>query len=75
MQGRLIIVEDAGGAVGSVNNFARRPNSYIYRFILVNPSDLTRSGKLQLLQVQSIPHSGPIYSNDFATAEAQILAG
>jgi len=74
-QGRLIVVEDAGGAKGSVNNFARRPNSYVYRFIPKNSSDLTQGGVLQALQLQShADPSRPIYFDFFASADAHILA-
>ncbi len=73
--GRLIIVEDAGGSNGSVNNFARRPNSYIYRFIPRNVSDLAQGGILQALQVQShADPNRPIYFNFFASADEHILS-
>ena len=45
--GNLLIIEDAGGTTVS---FGRNPNSFVYRFIPDNPSDLTH-GKLQALQV------------------------
>src|SRR5689334_393891 len=74
-QGRVIIVEDVGGANGAVNNFAKRPNSYIYRFIPTDPSDLKKGGKLQALQLQShADPSRPIYFDFFATADAAILS-
>jgi hypothetical protein len=59
-QGRLIIVEDIGGAAGSANPQAKRPNSFIYRFTPKNISDLTQGGKLEALQLASKAHSGPI---------------
>ena len=46
-RGNVYIVEDVGGT--TVDN-RRRPNSFVYRFVPVDPSDLTR-GKLQALQV------------------------
>jgi secreted PhoX family phosphatase len=49
--GQLTIVEDSGGATVSGTN-ARIPNSFIFRFVPVNPSDLTK-GKLQALQVSN----------------------
>lgn len=73
-QGRLIIVEDTGGSTGTVNTLARRPNSFIFRFLPTNPSDLTKGGILQALQVKSLAHSGPISFNFFATADAAILS-
>lgn len=49
--GNVWIVEDVGGAVGAVNNHARQPNSFIYRFVPKDKSDLTMGGRLQALQV------------------------
>jgi hypothetical protein len=46
--GNIWIVEDVGGT--TVMNSGRNPNSFVYRFIPLAPSDLTR-GKLQALQV------------------------
>jgi len=46
-QGNLLIVEDVGGALFG---FAKNPNSFVYRFVPDNPTDLTL-GKLQALQV------------------------
>jgi hypothetical protein len=47
--GNLIIDEDVGGA-NKTGTVARRPNSFIYRFVPRHRNDLT-SGKLQVLQV------------------------
>ena len=47
-RGDVWIVEDVGGT--TVQNSGRNPNSFIYRFVPLNPSDLTH-GKLQALQV------------------------
>ena len=58
--GRLIIVEDVGGKTGTANPHARQPNSFIYRFLPNSPSDLKLGGKLQVLQVMSHAHPGPI---------------
>ena len=46
--GNIWIVEDVGGT--TVLNNGRNPNSFVYRFVPLNPSDLSR-GKLQALQV------------------------
>ena len=46
--GNIWIVEDVGGTL--VLNNAKNPNSFVYRFVPLNPSDLSR-GKLQALQV------------------------
>jgi hypothetical protein len=53
-QGRLYIVEDVGG---TTVNHGKAPNSYVYRFLPVDPSDLQKGGKLQALQAAS--HTGP----------------
>jgi hypothetical protein len=55
--GNIWIVEDVGGASYSS---ARQPNSFVYRFIPYSKYDLTKGGKLQVLQVQSLAHPGPI---------------
>jgi hypothetical protein len=47
-RGNILIVEDVGGT--TVMNQGRNPNSFVYRFVPLEPSDLTR-GKLQALQV------------------------
>jgi len=48
--GNIWLVEDAGGK--TINN-AKLPNSFVYRFQPVDPSDLTKGGVLQALQVTS----------------------
>jgi hypothetical protein len=54
-QGNIWIVEDVGGTTlmnqpNGFGDFGRNPNSFVYRFVPENPSDLTH-GKLQALQV------------------------
>jgi hypothetical protein len=61
-KGNLWIVEDIGGVKGSVNKNAKQPNSFIYRFVPKQASDLT-SGKLQALQVLSMRTGLPIIFN------------
>src|SRR5215813_3793965 len=46
--GNILIVEDVGGT--TVTNNAKNPNSFVYRFVPLDRSDLTH-GKLQALQV------------------------
>ena len=70
--GRLIIVEDVGGKTGTVNTHARQPNSFIYRLLPTSPFDLKLGGKLQVLQVLSRAHAGPVvFGSD---ADADILS-
>jgi hypothetical protein len=58
--GRLILVEDSGGKLGTAFPNAKQPNSFVYRFVPYNPSDLKAGGKLQVLQVNSKAHPGAI---------------
>jgi hypothetical protein len=53
-KGNLLIVEDVGG---TTVNHGKAPNSYVYRFLPDDTSDLKKGGKLQVLQVTS--HTGP----------------
>lgn len=64
--GNIWIVEDVGGT--TVAPAARRPNSYIYRFVPKTAMDLKQGGKLQVLQVMSQAHPGPIVFNADAAA-------
>jgi len=51
-KGNLYIVEDIGGSTGTgANANTKQPNSFLYRFLPDDPSDLTQGGKLQALQV------------------------
>jgi hypothetical protein len=58
--GRLILVEDVGGKTGTAFPHAKQPNSFVYRFLSNNPSNLKAGGKLQVLQVKSKAHAGAI---------------
>jgi hypothetical protein len=57
--GNVWIVEDVGGKTGATNTHAKRPNSFVYRFVPLDPRDLTK-GKLQALQVLSLRTGQPI---------------
>jgi hypothetical protein len=62
-KGDLWIVEDIGGSSGSAGaglNHAKQPNSFLYRLVPNDPTDLTAGGKLQVLQVASKAHAGPM---------------
>ena len=53
-EGNLYYVEDAGGSnivVNGATTRARRPNSFVFRFLPQDPSDLTKGGEIQALQV------------------------
>ncbi|MEO8431766.1 MAG: alkaline phosphatase PhoX [Acidobacteriota bacterium] len=51
--GNLWIVEDVGGPSGTTNTHAKQPNSFLYRFLPKDRSNLKVGGKLQALQVAS----------------------
>ncbi|MFI5317675.1 MAG: phosphatase [Myxococcota bacterium] len=72
--GNLWIVEDVGGPAGAVNTHAKQPNSFLYRFLPNDARDLTRGGKLQVLQVQSLAHPGQPISFHAGQADADILS-
>jgi hypothetical protein len=70
--GNVWIVEDVGGKTGATNTHAKQPNSFVYRFVPQNPSDLTK-GKLQALQVLSLRTGNPIAFHA-GQADADILS-
>ena len=70
--GNLWLVEDAGG---TTINGAKLPNSFVYRFVPNNKSDLTAGGKLQVLQVKSLRTGQPIIFHGSAEAEQAIFGG
>jgi hypothetical protein len=73
--GNIIIVEDSSGTSGSVAaglSHAKQPNSFVYRFIPYNTSDLKIGGKLQVLQVMSKAHPGQPIVFHAGAADADI---
>jgi hypothetical protein len=71
--GNIYIVEDSGGPTGTVNTHAKQPNSFLFRFLPYDPTDIDKGGKLQVLQVDSLAHPGPIVFHPGA-ADADILS-
>jgi len=68
--GNLLIVEDVGGPGDSTG--ARKPNSFIYRFVPVDRSDLTK-GKLQALQLASLLNPGqPLVADTFSADQKDL---
>ncbi len=72
--GNVWIVEDSGGPAGALNTHAKQPNSFLYRFVPKNRSDLTQGGKLQALQVLSLANPGQPIVFHPGTADADILS-
>jgi len=73
--GNIWLVEDVGGSVPVAGSNARVPNSFIYRFVPNNARDLLAGGKLQVLQLASRSHAGPMVFNSTSalTADMQDL--
>ncbi|MEV4753778.1 alkaline phosphatase PhoX [Micromonospora sp. NPDC049559] len=57
--GNLWLVEDSGGS-SPTGSTAKNPNSFVYRFVPVDRTDLKKGGKLQALQVTSNRTRTPI---------------
>ncbi len=72
--GNLWVVEDVGGPSGTVNTKAKQPNSFIYRLIPANKSDLTKGGKLQALQVTSLASGKPIVFGGTSAVDSDITS-
>ncbi len=70
-KGNVWIVEDVGGAFKTDSNnnnaatTAKRPNSFIYRFVPTTANDLTK-GKLQVLQVLNHANAPITYASQAA---------
>jgi hypothetical protein len=72
--GNLWIVEDSGGAAGAVSTKAKQPNSFVYRLVPVDKTDLLAGGKLQVLQVESLATPGQPIVFHPGQAEADITS-
>jgi hypothetical protein len=71
--GNVWIVEDVGGKAGTVNTHAKQPNSFLYRYVPVDPTDLTKGGKLQALKVTSL-QTGDAIAFHNGQADSDILS-
>jgi hypothetical protein len=72
--GTIWVVEDSGGSTGKVNTHAKQPNSFVYRLIPTDVTDLTKGGRLQALQVMSLANPGQPISFHAGQADADILS-
>lgn len=71
--GNLWLVADQGGSTGTINNNARQPNSFVYRFVPKDKTNLDQGGKLQALQVMNLAGNAPIIFHA-GQADADILS-
>jgi hypothetical protein len=69
-QGNIWIVEDIGGS-GKAGTTAKRPNSFVYRYVPEKPGDLA-NGKLQVLQVWDNGHPVTFASQEAINAPDQV---
>jgi hypothetical protein len=69
--GNLLVVEDVGGTAA---NHAKQPNSFVYRFLPKDPTNLKSGGKLQVLQVISLANPGTPISFHAGAVDADILS-
>lgn len=68
--GAVWVVEDAGGKKGKVNKATRQPNSFVFRLIPADKSDLTKGGALQVLQVMDGAGQPIVFHADMADEDA-----
>jgi hypothetical protein len=61
--GNLWIVEDAGGKTGEKAKHAKQPNSFVFRFVPKDKTDLLKGGRLDVLQVADVSGK-PIVFNE-----------
>lgn len=61
--GTVWVIEDAGGKKGEVNKNARQPNSFVYRLVPADKTDLTKGGRLEVLQVMDASGQPIVFSD------------
>jgi hypothetical protein len=71
--GNLWYVEDVGGA-SPAGSKAKNPNSFVYRLIPYDRTDLKKGGKVQALQVMSNRTRKPIVFQDLGTGTGGIFS-
>ncbi|HKD11084.1 MAG TPA: alkaline phosphatase PhoX [Thermoanaerobaculia bacterium] len=72
--GNIWIVEDSGGGTGKTNSHAKQPNSFLYRFVPKDRTNLLLGGKLQALQVTSLANAGQPIAFHSGQADQDILS-
>ena len=72
--GSIWLAEDEGGKGGEKTSHAKQPNSFLYRVIPDDKADLSKGGKLQVLQVTG-PDGQPIVFHDGQKDEDILSAG
>ncbi len=72
MDGNLWLIEDAGGKKGETSKHARQPNSFVFRLVPADKTDLKKGGQLEVLQVMGADGQ-PVLFRD-GQVEADITA-
>ncbi|MBZ5508527.1 MAG: DUF839 domain-containing protein [Acidobacteriia bacterium] len=80
-KGNLWISEDSGGPTTNVDpanpsspKAARQPNSFVFRFVPKDPSDLSKGGMMQALQVTIDGHAVVFGGTTAAQIQADVFA-
>jgi len=83
-QGNILLIEDAGGVTVNIDphdpnspKVAKQPNSFVYRFVPYDKTNLLAGGKLQALQVKinGVPvifHATEPVGDTFSTAQLKL---
>jgi len=61
--GSIWLVADVGGKKGVTNSHAKQPNSFVYRFVPKDKADLSKGGKLEVLQVMTAAGEPIVFAN------------
>jgi hypothetical protein len=72
--GSLWIVEDTGGKAGEVAKHAKQPNSFVYRFVPIDKSDLMKGGRLEALQIMDAEGKPIVFHASPANADKKARA-
>ena len=69
--GQIWLVEDTGGAAAGANGKGKQPNSFVYRMVPNDPTDLSAGGQLQALTILG-PNNQPVSINADSPLETQL---
>ena len=69
-QGNLWVIEDAGGKKGKTNKHSRQPNSFVFRLVPADKTDLTKGGRLEVLQVMDKAGQAIVFNDGKADEDA-----
>jgi hypothetical protein len=73
-KGNLWLVEDTGGKKGKIAKHARLPNSFVYRLVPNDPTNITKGGRLEVLQVSASDGQPIVFNTTSADADISSAA-